>query len=128
VTAINTNFYRTYADHMWRFYIRYMDGNIPNISDPDRANWTACHSVYSRIRPEWQTVVSIYYRCPELNSQSIEDYCSQRSMPMATVWKIIRSVQRMAAEERGLIAERTIRNPLSEVTHYAKQDTKQTDQ
>lgn len=100
------SYYTGYTDHMWRFYIKTMDGNIADCTDADRANWCACHNVYHRIRPEWQNVVRLCYQKRSPGSETLEEYCRAVSMPLATAWKIVRSVQTMAAEERGLIAPR----------------------
>ena len=106
---------------MLRFYVRYMDGSVTNMPQSDRANWTACDAVYHRIRPEWQTVTRLNYQRPEPNTQTIDDYCSQHAMTQATVWKIIRSVQRMVAEERGLI-EKTVKTDAIRRTGSRKED------
>ena len=94
---------------MLRFYVRYMDGSITDMAPSDRANWTACDAVYHRLRPEWQTVVRLNYQRQDLNTPSVADYCTDHAMTQASVWKILRAVQRMVSEERGLI-EKTERN------------------
>lgn len=91
---------------MWRYYIRYNTVSLSSMSPSERANWTACNNVYSHLSPEWQTVVRLYYQRVDLDTFTIEDYCAQHHMTMAVVWHIIRSVQTMAAEERGLIDHR----------------------
>lgn len=114
---IPINYYNAYADHMWRVYIDNLDGNIPNISEPDRANWTACDTVYHSIRPEWQTVTTLHYR--RNGDTALRDFCNTNGMTAATVWKIVHAVQKLAAQERGLIPKRT---PSDEVMHYGKQN------
>lgn len=122
--SFRANYFRSYTDHMWRFYVRFMDGNTPDISDVDRTNWLACHAVYLRLRPEWQSVVSLFYHRRDPDTPTIDDFCHAHSMTRATVWKIIHAVQNMTAEERGLIAKR---KTVSEFVHHGKQNDKPDD-
>lgn len=94
------NFYSSYADHMWRVYIRSKDGLIQNISEPDRVNCSACQAVYNRVRPDWQTIIHDYYQRKEQSMQNMA------GLPRETVKYVIRSAQEMAAAERGLIVPR----------------------
>ena len=93
---------------MWRHFIRYglNRQDFDSLPPSDLANLAACRNVFRRLRPEWRTVVSIYYAKPDQTGQTIPQYCQQNAMTSATVWKIIRSVQRLVAEERGLIEVR----------------------
>ena len=97
---------------MWRHYIRFRDGNIENCSPPDRANWQACDIVFHRLPTQSQTVVQLYYQKPDAAAvtDTLFDYCDRTKMTRATVWKIIRSAQTLAAEQRGLIPPRDTRS------------------
>lgn len=98
------NYFSTYADHMWRFYARHMDADTAAMTDASRANWTACDAVYKRLSEEARTYVRIYYATPWFGiNTAIRDWCSEHGTNPTDVWRVIRAVQAMAAEERGII-------------------------
>ena len=106
---------------MWRHYVRYglSCHDYDTLPPSDLANLQACSNVWDRLSSDWRAVVSIYYSRQDETGQTIHQYCRDHAMPEATAWHIIRSVQRMAAEERGLIErERESRRPPAE--HHNK--------
>lgn len=101
---------------MWRFYVRYQDGNVSNCSPTDRLNWLACDAVYHRLQPLSQTVIRLYYQRKDTRppAETIDSFCAREKVPHATVGIIIRSAQTLAAKERGLIDHSYIQKPI----HY----------
>ena len=101
---IHTNFFEGYVDHMWRFYVRHMDGNVETMNESSKINWRCCNSVYHRIAPEWRDIIVAHYVQPfDESVRAVRAYCDTHHMPDATAWKIIRAIRKMTAIERGLI-------------------------
>ncbi len=109
---------------MWRFYVRYIDGNIGTMTAVSRANWTACNTVYNRVSSEWRDVLrTVYAADPMTMIATIEAYCAAHSMTPASVWKIVHAAQVSACKERGLIDPEWIPRPRDSVIHYADRKT-----
>jgi len=104
------NYFSTYADHMWRFYARHMDADITTMTDSSRANWIACDAVYKRLNEETRNYIRIYYATPWFNSNTaVQNWCAEHGTSQTDVWRVIRAVQAMAAEERGIIDQYDVR-------------------
>ena len=98
------NYYISYADHMWRFYIRHMDADIAEMSTVSRANWSACHSVYATLNQTARHYIRIYYGTAWSDANTaVQTWCADHGADPAVAWRIIRAAQNRVAEVRGLI-------------------------
>lgn len=100
----NTNYYTAYADHMWRFYIRNQTTPLSHMHPTSQANWSACHKVYTSCPPDWHAVLSAYYGSPrKTRNDAIRNYCASHNTDDTGFFRIIHTVQTMAAVNRGLV-------------------------
>ena len=92
------------GNHMWRFYFSRPDADPSGMEPSNRAQWEACHRAINRYNRTAQDIMRSYYTCEwGRDLHAVEDYSARTGMSINNIWNIIKSANRAAAEERGLI-------------------------
>ncbi len=96
------NYYTTYAMHCLRIYLRIPRENLT--SDAHRKNWDAAEVVYLSLNDFQKSVIKY---CFERSSKSPEqlahDFAESKKISYESVQKVIATVCKLLAKERGLI-------------------------
>ena len=97
-------FYTSYADHMWRSYIRNRGTPLTDLSAPCRANIAACETVFNRVPEAWKSIATVYYSAaPTVGTERLQQFCRSNRRPYYSAWSAIHNLQASVALERGLI-------------------------
>lgn len=92
------------GNHMWRFFYSRPNADPSGMSPANRKQWEACQRAVNRFSEPEQDVMRMYYTSEwGRDLHSIEDYSAKTGMPTSRIWTIIKTANRVAAEERGLI-------------------------
>lgn len=95
------------GNHMWRFYYSRRNADPAQMGPASRKQWEACHRAITRFNTEEQNVMQMYYMTEWGHDlHAVEDYSARSGMTVNNIWNIIKTANRAAAEERGLIDKR----------------------
>lgn len=107
MTALAKPWIDAIGNHMWRFYYSRHNADPSQMGPASRKQWEACHRAISRFNDEEQNVMQMYYTSEwGRDLHAVEDYSARTGMSVNNIWNIIKTANRIAAEERGLIDRR----------------------
>lgn len=96
------------GNHMWRFYYSRRNADPAQMGPASRKQWEACHRALSRFNVTERDVMRTYYTSEwGRDLHTVEDYSARTGMSVNNIWNIIKTANRTAAEERGLIDRRS---------------------
>lgn len=86
---------RELARHMWRFYCLNRSPPVSEMSQASYKAWTACHTVWNRLRPSEQEIIMAYHTAPRCGHQTtIDQYAKEKGLYQTAIER--------CATEKGL--------------------------
>lgn len=97
------------GQHMWRFYFSRRDADPERMTEPNRRQWQACSAAMTRFSREERDVMEMYFTSEwGKDLVTVAEYSEKNMMDVNRIWEIIKSANRAACEERGLIDRRGV--------------------
>lgn len=92
------------GNHMWRFYYSRPDADPSGMSLSNREQWEACNRALGRFSKAEQEIMRMYYTSEwGRDFRAVEDYSARTGISVSHIWNTIKTSNRAATEERGLI-------------------------
>ena len=99
------------ANHIWRTYFAILrsQGNNPDkllsMSTAERTVFNACNIVCNNLLVQSDIdILRMYYTTPKgMELSNINDYSASHSVPVNTIWNVVRHANRAVIDEIGLI-------------------------
>jgi hypothetical protein len=95
-------YYSEYVRHALRFYARNLEKPVfKNIVS--QQNWLVCNSVFLRHFPEYKEVLISVYQPFDTMADNVYQASKKYNIPQDNIWVMMADLERIIAQERGLI-------------------------
>lgn len=96
-------FYEAYANHAFRFYVRYPVLNSGSVSKPSLEMWQTCETAMNELSDVERAVVVEIFRSRCTMEDAVKCISREIGMSENRAWQILHRVTRRFAELRGLV-------------------------
>lgn len=94
--------YSDYVRHALRFYTRNLEKPVFKCL-VSQQNWLVCNSVINRYFPEHKEVLVSVYQAFDTMGDNVYQASKKYNIPQDNIWSMMADLERLIAQERGLI-------------------------
>jgi len=98
--------YVTTAVHLWRFYFRFQNADVNNLTESSRLNWEACDRSVKKFAKTEIDLLKQYYVTgygKYEDMQAVEEFSKQNGIKQSEAWETIKRANYEVIVERGLM-------------------------
>ena len=95
-------YYSEYVRHALRFYARNLEEPTFNCIATQK-NWNACDTILNTHFPRYKGMLISVYKPFDTMGDNVYETAKKWNIPQETIWTMMDELERLVAQERGLI-------------------------
>lgn len=95
-------YYSDYVRHALRFYSRNLVAPTFNCIAAQK-NWHACENILNEYFPRYKGLLISVYKPFDTMGDNVYESAKKYNMPQENIWTMMDELERLIAQERGLI-------------------------
>lgn len=96
-------YYSDYVRHALRFYARNQNPSALNMSLATQEDWSACNIVLGTLLPASIEILFAVYQPLDTMADNVYKAAKKFNVPQDNIWSLMADVEKLIAQERGLL-------------------------